>query len=246
MRSCSCGTATTATVSTCYRGGVHAVVTDPPYGETQLAWDRWPSGWLTDAAAISDALWCFGTMRMLENAAEFAATWKFAQDVVWEKQNGSGMLRDRFRRVHETATHWYRGAWADIYHAEPLTDVDVVARTVRKRSAKGPHLHGARGESAYSTVTGGTKLIRSVMRVRSEHMRGIHPTQKPLGILTPLIEYSVPRGGLVVDLFSGSGSVALAARQSGRRCIAFEVREEYAVAAAARLSQQAFDLGGIA
>jgi site-specific DNA-methyltransferase (adenine-specific) len=219
------------------------IITDPPYGETNLKWDRWPAGWLADAALLTDSLWCFGTFRMFhEHAAEFAA-WKYAQDVIWEKQNGTGLLRDRFRRVHETVVQWYQGDWASIYSAEPLTTNDVTPRIMRKRASKGVHLHGAVGSSSYQTETGGTKLIRSVMEVRSEHGRHpIHPTQKPLGMVLPLVEHSVPGGGLVVDLFAGSGTVPLAARLSGRRCIAFEIREDYAIAAAARLSQQNFDL----
>ncbi len=40
------------------------VVADPPYGETSLAWDRWPDGWLDAAAGVTSSLWCFGSLRM--------------------------------------------------------------------------------------------------------------------------------------------------------------------------------------
>jgi adenine-specific DNA-methyltransferase len=44
----------------------------------------------------------------------------------------------------------------------------------------------------------------------------LHPTQKPLSILRPLIEtFSTPQG-IVLDPFTGSGSTLLAARQRGR------------------------------
>lgn len=221
--------------------GLHAdaVITDPPYGETQLEWDRWVPGWVNDVSAIANSLWSFGSFRMFHEHASDFATWKYAQEIVWEKQNGTGLLRDRFRRVHEFAVQSYRGDWASIYSAEPLTDADVAPRTIRKRSAKGKHLHGAQASSSYTTETGGTKLIRSVMQVRSEHGRNpIHETQKPLGILLPLITTSVPPGGLVVDPFAGSASTAVAARMLGRRCIAFEVREGAAHKAAQRLASE--------
>jgi site-specific DNA-methyltransferase (adenine-specific) len=93
------------------------VLADPPYGETTLAWDRWPDGWLDVAATVSRSLWCFGSMRMFgERWREFGNVgWKLSQDVVWEKHNGSGFAADRFKRVHEAATHWYRTRWAGVY-----------------------------------------------------------------------------------------------------------------------------------
>ncbi|MBW9093135.1 site-specific DNA-methyltransferase [Microbacterium jejuense] len=214
-----------------------AVITDPPYGETSLAWDRWADGWLSDAARVTDTLWCWGSFRMFhDHAAEFAADWKLAQDRVWEKHNGSSLANDRFRRVHELATHWYRGDWADIRHEVPTTP-DATPRAVKRRATKGEH-QGARGASSYVTEVGGPRLMRSVQFARSEHGRAIHPTQKPLAVVTPLIEYSVAPGGVVVDLFAGSASVAVAARQAGRRCVAFEVRADYAERAAQRLASE--------
>ena len=45
-------------------------IADPPYGQTALAWDHWPDGWVQLVKA--DSLWCFGTMKMfLQHASEF-------------------------------------------------------------------------------------------------------------------------------------------------------------------------------
>lgn len=221
-----------------------AVVTDPPYGETNLEWDAWPTGWLSDVASVTDALWRFGSFRMFFDHADEFRSWTYSQDVIWEKHNGSGMLNDRFRRVHEHAVLWYQGKWSELRHETPVTH-DAVKRTMH-RQHKPAHLHGALGASSFDSERGGPRLMRSVIPARSEHHSAIHPTQKPLGIVLPLIEYSVPRGGLVVDLFAGSATTAVAARMSGRRCIAFELDPEMAEKAARRLSQQGFDLEGIA
>jgi site-specific DNA-methyltransferase (adenine-specific) len=78
------------------------------------------------------------------------------------------------------------------------------------------------------------RLARTVRRAPSVR-RGIHPTQKPIEVLRDLIEYACPPGGLVVDPFAGSGSTLDAARQSGRRAIGIEAREDYCEAAARRL-----------
>lgn len=76
--------------------------------------------------------------------------------------------------------------------------------------------------------------MRSVIAVRSAHGYATNETQKPVGILTPLIEYGCPPGGLVLDPFMGSGSTLIAARDSGRHAIGIDIREDQCEAAAER------------
>ncbi|GAA1765824.1 site-specific DNA-methyltransferase [Streptomonospora arabica] len=213
-------------------------VADPPYSETSLAWDFWPDGWLDTVAAHTSSLWCFGSMRMfLARGGEFAAAgWKLSQDIVWEKHNGSGFASDRFKRVHETATHWYRGPWSGIRHQAPRVPAtyDPKGRTASASAVRVPHT-GTIGAHAYTDD--GTRLARSVLRCPSVR-RGHHPTEKPVrGLLEHLVTYACPPGGLVLDPFAGSGSALVAARETGRRCIGIEAHEPYAEAAARRLAQ---------
>ena len=212
------------------------IVTDPPYAETSLAWDRWPKGWPEYAANAASSMWCFGSMRMfLDRGHEFAASdWKLSQDVVWRKQVAAGAATDRFRRCHEVATHWYRGPWSSIYHEAQRTAHYGKNQGVVRQGAKEPAWGGARGAAVWADD--GTRLMQTVIEAPNMWKRGIHPTEKPLGILDPLIRYACPPGGLVVDPFAGSGSTLDAARQSGRRAIGIEANEEYAEAAKRRLS----------
>lgn len=217
------------------------IVADPPYGETSLAWDSWPPGWLEAAASVTRSMWCFGSLRMyLEHGGEFtAAGWRLSQDLIWEKHNGSGFASDRFKRVHEQPTHWFQGDWTSIYHEVPTTP-DATARAVRRKQVP-PHHLGARGPSSYESHDGGPRLMRSVIYMRSMHGRALHPTEKPTGLLDPLISYACPGGGLVVDPFAGSGSTLDAARCSGRRAVGIESDEKYIERAARRLSQMTLE-----
>jgi site-specific DNA-methyltransferase (adenine-specific) len=221
---------------------VDCIVTDPPYAETTLGWDRWPIGWPSVAATATRSMWCFGSMRMfLERHAEFAL-WRMSQDVVWEKHNGSSFAKDRFKRVHEHATHWYLGAWSDVHRDVPRVPRTGPAKAVKNRTST-PHT-GAISGGAY--VDDGLRLARSVLQFRSMHGRAIHPTEKPVELLDMLIRYACPAGGIVLDPFAGSGSTAVAARASGRRAVLIEADERYCEAIAKRLSQGVFELAGMA
>ncbi len=220
-------------------------VTDPPYGETSLPWDRWPQGWpslIGDALPANTSLWCFGSMRMfLEQRGEFAG-WRFAQDVIWEKPNGSMFAADRFKRVHELVTHWYRGAWAAQTHTVPREHHHGPSKTVPQRKEGKQRHTGVIGDSVY--IDDGTRMARSVLRIRNMHHRARHPTEKPTGVLEPLITYSCPPGGTVLDPFAGSGSTLDAARCLGRKAVGVEADERYCDTAARRLSQGSL-FGGV-
>jgi len=216
---------------------VDAIVTDPPYGETSLVWDRWPAGWLDACRSVTNQLWCFGSLRMfVTQSAEFLR-WKLAQEIVWEKHNGTGLFNDRFRRVHELAAHFYRDdvSWSGL-HKDPQFTNDARARVVRKKSRPAQWI-GATGDSTYVSEDGGPRLMRSVIQERSCHGSAMHPTQKPESIIAPLLRYSVPQGGVVLDPFAGSGTTLSVARKTGRKAIAIEVREEFCEMMVSRLAQ---------
>lgn len=222
------------------------VVTDPPYGETSSRWDRWPPGWLADAAQVSRSMWAFGSLRMyLKHGSEWsAAGWKFSHDVIWKKHNASGPDADRFRRIHEQPTFWYQGKWKDIYKDPQKVPAPVHRAAV---PAGRPKDIGHRGEYAQrGWADDGTRLLTSVLSVRSMHRKGaIHRAQKPPGILTPLIRYACPAGGLIVDPFAGSASILETAALLGCRAIGIELHEPNAEAAARHLQGLLF-LGGAA
>ena len=220
-------------------GSVDAVVTDPPYGETSLGWDRIVKGWavrIADVLSTSGSMWVWGSLRSFLLSAEEFSGWKFAQDVVWEKHNGSGFQDDRFKRVHEIAAQWYRGPWASVFKAPQYTN-DATKRTVRRKH-RPPHLGDIDGHT-FTAEDGGPRLMRSVLHVRSCHGYADHPTQKPVGVLTPLIEFSCPEDAIVIDPFCGSGSTGVAAMLSGRRFIGIEADDKFACIARARIAEAA-------
>jgi site-specific DNA-methyltransferase (adenine-specific) len=212
---------------------VDAIVTDPPYGETSLEWDVWPNDWPWRVRNLARCLWCFGSFRMfLEHAEEFKC-WRLAQDLVWEKHNGSGPHSDRFRRVHECAVQFYQGEWSDLFKSPPVVPHPEGRKSGSlSRKSKPAHFGGvSNGKYEY----GGSRLERSVIPVRSCHGKAVNETQKPEGIIEPLLKYSVPPGGTVLDVFAGSGTVGVVARRLGMKAILIEQRESQCEEIVARL-----------
>jgi len=97
-------------------------------------------------------------------------------------------------------------------------------------------------ECAYLLAKGRPKVPeRTIADVLEWDYTGnkLHPTQKPLSVLLPLVETFSAPGGLVLDPFAGSGSSLLAARQLGRSYLGIELDARYHAVASRRLEQAA-------
>ena len=221
------------------RGPFDMIIADPPYGDTSLPWDRRLDGWLSLAcAALSPAgsLWVFGSLRffMVTAASLRESGWKYAQEIIWQKQGGSGFQADRFKRVHEIVAQFYPDGvrWRDIYNEVQKTH-DATAHTFRRK--QGPPHTGHINASHYVSYDGGPRIMHSVIYMQNCRGRAIHPTEKPIGLLEILIRTSCPLGGLVGDWFAGSGAAGEACRMAGRRYLGCEIDPKMAEKAKARI-----------
>jgi DNA modification methylase len=98
-------------------------------------------------------------------------------------------------------------------------------------------------EQAYLLAKGTPRrpqtLLPSVLEWRYT-TNTLHPTQKPVGALMPLVMAFSQIGDVILDPFAGSGSSAVAAAMLGRHYIAIELSEEYARIARERLQTGAY------
>jgi site-specific DNA-methyltransferase (adenine-specific) len=216
-------------------------VADPPYGETANKWDVWPNGWIKTVADVlpaSASLWCFGSARMfLQRVGEFE-TWKYAQEALWVKRNGTGPTsRDRLVKIHEWAYHWYRGRWSDLHHEWERERTDANKGTVRKLARAAEHQRDGRQNAWTDDGTRQPRSVTYLIEAPSVRYQKRHPDEKPLAVTEALVRECTPPGGLVLDPFAGSGTTLIAASLLGHRAIGFEVDEQYAEVTARRLSQ---------
>jgi adenine-specific DNA-methyltransferase len=93
-------------------------------------------------------------------------------------------------------------------------------------------------EQAYLLAKGNPPRPKEALPdVLAWHYTGnrLHPTQKSVPSLKPVIEAFTRPGDIVLDPFCGSGSTLLAAEILGRRYIGIDVSEEYCKVAEQRL-----------
>ena len=174
-------------------------------------------------------------------------------------------FRDRAGRTlaGDTSTEWLRPAFAEVYRLmKPSTLVvafygwnrvdEFVAAwracgfriaghlTFPKRYSSSSGLVRYQHESAYILAKGSPRppeqLIGDVIDWAYSGNK-LHPTQKPVQVLTPLIESFCPFGGVVLDPFAGSASTLVAARLTGRHGIGCEIEAHMHATANARLAR---------
>lgn len=69
--------------------------------------------------------------------------------------------------------------------------------------------------------------------------KGIHPTQKPVGLMAWCMDRAkVPAGALVCDPYAGSGTTAIACIRTGRRFVGAEKDPEHFATAVARIQRE--------
>ena len=96
-----------------------------------------------------------------------------------------------------------------------------------------------RHESAYVLTKGNPQRpAQPLADVRRWEYSGNrrHPTEKAVNILTPLVRAFSKPGDVVLDPFTGSGAIPVAAALSGRRAIGIDIERQYCDMARRRLA----------
>lgn len=211
------------------KDSVHAVITDPPYGQDyksnrgthdKIAGDDGyevaREGLRLSARVLRRGrhLYSFGPAHLVE--APYAA----AVELIWDKGIvGMGDLSLPWGRSHEPITF-------AVY--EP-------SKANRDKGYGGLAARVRQGSVLRVPRTNGAATKR-------------HPTEKPVPLMRQLIESSTVWDEIVLDPFAGVGSTLVAAALEGRRAIGIESEEKHCERAALRFEaeQSALNLEGIA
>ena len=79
---------------------------------------------------------------------------------------------------------------------------------------------------------------QGVFTCRIERQERMHPTQKPISLVSELVQLFSNDGDIILDPFAGSGTTARAAKNLRRKCVCIEQNEEHCKGIVARLRQE--------
>lgn len=232
-------------------GSIDLILTDPPYGlgkdygndsDKQAAADYlvWTERWI-DAALPklkpTGSLYIFLTWRYApEIFVMLKQRMTMLNEIIWDRRVPSmgGSVRS-FTSVHDTIGFFAKDKGYYFNLDAVRIPYDAETKKARSRSI----FVGAKWlELGYNP-----KDVWSVSRLHKEDPERVdHPTQKPLEIIERMVRASCPPGGVVLDLFMGSGTTAIAAKRCGRHFVGFELNPDYCQITQDRLASSEAEL----
>jgi DNA modification methylase len=122
--------------------------------------------------------------------------------------------------------------WGGDYYCKRLPDGGSWIVWDKRQGEQFDKMYGSCFELLWSRVRHKRDIIRhtwaGVFGTEQEDVRGrVHPTQKPIGVSSWVLEKYSKDGWLVVDLFGGSGSTLIACEQINRTCFMMELDPKY-------------------
>lgn len=192
---------------------VDAIVTDPPYGI------GYQSGFAPAAKVANDEApfiwWLAEAFRVLRSPGAMVCFCRWDTEGEFRMAMRCARFRPRGQIVWDRETHGSGDVYADV---GPRHDNAVLATKGRWRFA-------------------GPRLVSVLRAPRVAWQNRAHPTQKPVSVLTTIIESLTAPNDIVLDPFLGSGSTAVAALEAGRRVVGIELDAGHVATARARVAQ---------
>lgn len=218
---------------------VDAIVTDLPYGTTACSWDTiipfepmWREVKRTlkpRGVFVTTASQPFTSKLVMSNIEMFKYSW------VWVKEVGTNFLNSSREPMKEHEDVLVFGFAETAYYPQYIQRKD-------KERAKYPYKPNFNnGGKVYGNYDFPARMSKDLeLRIPSSvlcHNRemGLHPTQKPVALYEYLINTYTQPGDLVVDFCAGSGTTAVAARNTKRDYIIGDTDAHYCDVARERL-----------
>ena len=223
-------------------GSVDMILCDLPYGTTRNKWDsiipldklweQYKRVIKDNGAIVLTAQTPFDKVLGSSNLEMLKYEW------IWEKTTATGWFNAKKMpmKAHENILVFYRKP--PIYNYEktkghkPMNNYTKKADVINKSTTYGKVKKDMSG--------GGTteRYPRSVIKFSTDKQKSaIHPTQKPVALFEYLIKTYTNENETVLDNCMGSGTTAIAAINTNRNYIGFELDKKYCELANNRIKE---------
>ena len=218
---------------------VDMILCDLPYGTTACKWDeiipleplweQYNRVIKDNGAIVLTASQPFSSKLVASNFKGFKHEW------IWEKERGTGFQVAKYRPMqkHEHILVFTRkGEKVKYYPIKTKLKKPLKSRSAGTASGSNPLAKVNNYEITYTD-----KHPLSILKFSRDNANRVHPTQKPVALFEYLIKTYTNEGETVLDNCMGSGTTAIAAINTNRNYIGFELDEEYYNLANERISK---------
>ena len=223
---------------------VDMILCDLPYGTTACKWDTvipFDNLWIEYERIIKDrgVIVLFGS-EPFSSYLRLSNINLYKYDWYMMKNKASGFLNAKKMPLKsiETISVFYK--FSPIYNPQGLIRVNKTIKNTGTKSRKNKKengditsAHNAIGNEYYKQEY--TNYPVNVLKCSNGSPKSMHPTQKPLDIIEYLIKTYTNEKDLILDNCMGSGTTAVAAINTNRNYIGFELSEEYCKIAEERI-----------
>ena len=205
---------------------IDIVMVDLPYGTTACKWDSIiPLDFLWEqynrickknAAMLFTSAQPFTTTLASSNINNFRYEW------IWEKPQGTNPMNAKVMplKSHENILVFYRSKptynpqmWYSTPYSGFSSDVSKIGEVYGSQKSK----HRDNPE--------GSRYPKTILKYKQE--KGLHPTQKPVGLMEYLIKTYTNEGDSVLDNTMGSGTTGVACINCNRNFTGIESDKKY-------------------
>ena len=211
---------------------INCIICDLPYGTTKCAWDiiiPFDKLWEQYNRIIKDngAIILFG-QEPFSSLLRVSNLKDYRYDIYWQKERLTNIMQVK-RRVGkdvETISIFYKNQCT--YNPQ-MVKYDGPKRENKVKNGKlGKLVDDNNDKKVFEYNDTGFRYPTQVWKFKRDILTSnIHPTQKPIALYEELIKTYSNSGDLILDNCSGSGTIAIAALNTGRHFIGFETNENY-------------------
>lgn len=227
---------------------IDMILCDLPYGTTPAKWDtiiNFNGLWKSYERIIKDrgaivlfSAQPFTSKLILSNLALYKYNW------TWNKGQGANFISSHYQplRVTEDVCVFSKNAASYVKSGETMiyNPQFTQGKPYKQQSGKQKQplvvRSGIETTGGKITVSDGRRYPINLLSFPKDKDK-LHPTQKPLALLEYLIKTYTSEGNVVLDNCMGSGSTCVAAVNTNRHYIGFELDTKYFDIACKRLDE---------